>query len=194
MSYTVLADLKTHLGITGTTDDDALNALLAAVEAAIDQYTGRHFYGRLKTKYYREESVEDQTLHLFEDLISVTTLTNGDANAIASTSYWLLPRNDGPPYWRIELKSSYYWLFVTDGWIEVTGYWGYSMTPPESVVRASLLWASEMWGKMGAEGVTSHQIGDFSETFGGVTGLVGSPPDAARAFLDPLVRHWGYVD
>jgi len=191
MSYTELSALKSHLSITGTTDDDALNALLAAVEAAIDQYTGRHFYGRLKTKYYREESIENQTLHLFEDLISVTTLTNGDATAIAAANYWLLPRNDGPPYWRIELKSSYYWLFVTDGWIEVYGYWGYSMTPPESVVTGSLLWASALWGRKESEGIISHKIGDFMETFGEWS---TNPPDAARAFLDPLVRHWGYVD
>jgi type II secretory pathway pseudopilin PulG len=195
MAYTTLADLKTWLGITATTDDDALNDLLAAIESAIDLYCDRHFRAQTKTRYYTEDDLDDsdQILYIFDDdLISVTTLLNGDATTIASTSYWLEPRNDGPPYWKIQLKSSYYWSFITDGWIEVTGSWGYSTTPPAAVVRASLLWAAEMWGKKGAEGVKSHQIGDFSEAFGDPSEWVSYPPDAVRAFLDPLVRLCGY--
>lgn len=76
------------------------------------------------------------------DLLSVSGLTNGDGTTIASTSYRLEPRNNGPisssgngqPFRWIRLLSDEAWVFDTDGEIEVTGTWGYSTGPDATIV------------------------------------------------------------
>ena len=73
------------------------------------------------------------------DLLSVDSLTNGDATAINSTSYWLEPRNNGTtgngkPFRYIRLRSDESWVFNTDGEVTVTGTWGYSTGPDATIV------------------------------------------------------------
>lgn len=78
-----------------------------------------------------------RVLYLGRDLLTVTTLTNGDGNVISSTGYWLEPRND-PPYRQIRLRSSESWVFNTDGEITVAGTWGRTSSPPDDIVEAAL--------------------------------------------------------
>ncbi len=51
-----------------------------------------------------------------DDLLTITTLTNGDTTVITSTYYDLLPKNDSPKY-AIQLKESspYYWEVDANG-------------------------------------------------------------------------------
>ena len=136
MSYATAAELKSYLGISENTDDTLLAALLNRATAAIEQYTHRVFSAAVGTRYYRSDAVDGDTLHLDGDLYSVTTLTNGEGDTI--TEYWLLPRNEGPPYHAIKLKSGsdYSWTFGTDGEVEVYGEWGFSSDPPDDIVHA----------------------------------------------------------
>lgn len=71
-------------------------------------------------------------LWLGKDLLSVSTLTNGDESAISSTGYWLEPRND-PPYQWVHLKTSEQWNFNTDGEISVAGTWGFSTSADATI-------------------------------------------------------------
>ena len=63
---------------------------------------------------------------------------------IANKDFWLMPRNVGPPYHQIKLKSDtgIYWDWDTDYWVSVTGTWGYSTTPPDDIRRACTVLAA----------------------------------------------------
>jgi len=85
-----------------------------------------------------------RVLKLDRDLLSITTLTNGDTNTISSTGYWLEPRND-PPYRYIRLRTSEQWAFETDGEISILGVWGKSTAPSASIVQANLELAAYLY-------------------------------------------------
>src|SRR5512139_67933 len=142
MSYARLSELKIDLGIAYdvTTDDVLLQAYLDEATTAIETYTGRTFEAETDTRYFEDEAIDGHTLYVDRDLLTVTTLTNGDdsATVIPSTEYWLVDRNESPPYYGIRLKSdsTYTWEFDTDCWVSVLGTWGYSATPPADVKRA----------------------------------------------------------
>ncbi len=141
MAYVTVADLKTYLGTSGSGDDTLLATLISAATAIINAETGRHFEAETETRYYQPDAIDaddPSLLHLDGDLVSVTTLKNGEDETIPSTDYWLLPRNSGPPYHSIKLKtnSTDAWTFDTDGEISVAGAWGWSATPPADIVMA----------------------------------------------------------
>ena len=74
-----------------------------------------------------------------DDLLTVTTLTNGDEDEteITNAQYWLWPRNETPKT-GIKLKSDYSWEFDIDCFISVAGTWGY-MTAPDALVKGCAL-------------------------------------------------------
>lgn len=137
--YLSLADAHTLLGLaqTDTSDDAFLQLVLSGAQGAVDRYCGRTFEAQPATRYFGIASTRDNTLYVDQDLYSVTQLTNGDGIQVFSPSqYWLKPRNSGPPFGWIELKSTVVWQWVQDGEIAVTGLWGYSLTAPVDVVEA----------------------------------------------------------
>ena len=143
MSYARLTEVKLDLGIAydSTADDALLQAYLDEATTAIDTYTGRTFEAETETRYFEYGALDDGglTLVVDRDLLTVTTLTNGDdgATVIPSTEYWLVPRNSSPKHGiRLKADSTYQWEQDTDYWIGVLGTWGYSATPPRDVVRA----------------------------------------------------------
>lgn len=141
MAYLALADAHTLLGLAvGDTADDAfLQLVITGAQGAIDRYCGRTFEAQAATRYYGIEFTarDEQVLYLDQDLYSITSLTNGDGVALISPSqYWLMPRNAGPPYGWLKLKSTVLWQWTIDGEIAVTGLWGFSATAPVDVVEA----------------------------------------------------------
>ena len=130
-------------------DDELLEDALEDGAAYIESRTGKIFEAATETRYYRQESVDGLVLRLDQDLISVTTVLEGDTDQteIPSTEYWVQPRNEGPPYRRIEIKadSEYSWNWATDGWIEVTGSWGFCADAPNDIRRAALILAAYLY-------------------------------------------------
>jgi len=129
-----------HTITKAITDDDLIEDCIDDAVEYIESRTGKSFVATTDTRYYRQEAVNYLTLTLDEDLLTVTTLTKGDEDGteIDSDDYWLLPRNEGPPYRRIELKenSDHSWDWTTDGEISVAGTWGFSSNPPDDILRA----------------------------------------------------------
>jgi len=151
MAYIELEDLRSYLGIESdeTTDDDLLEGAIEDAQSYIESQTHRKFEKETTTKYYSRDALDryDSTiLQLDDDLLTVTELLNGDASntEITSDNYWLLDRNLGPPYHWIKLYSNegVYWQWDTDYWVEVTGTWGYSETPPGDIIRACTVCAA----------------------------------------------------
>lgn len=141
MSYVELEDLKRELKINGTSDDLLLSDKLHAAQEAIEAYCQRRFEAIEATRYYSAADLHGGRLWLDDDLLTVTTLLNGDGNTLTSGYYRLHPRNSGP-YHAIGLLNTAYWTFSTDGEIAVAGTWGYSASPDYLIQQATLWLAS----------------------------------------------------
>ena len=133
--YITLADFLSWQRSTSTdTADDAV--ILAMIEQAsrqIDQLTGRRFYPTTETHVFDIPMVDytdRDTIYLDDDLLALTTFTNGDASVIASSDYILRSPNV-TPYWAIKLRDT-----ATVGWeqntagsseqvLSVLGIWGW---------------------------------------------------------------------
>jgi hypothetical protein len=150
MAIIELGDLRGHLDIDLTSDNPLLQEAIESAQSYIEDQTNRKFEAETDTRYYDRSALDpdnSKLLNLYgDDLLTVTTLTNGDSSstAIAAANYWLVPRNSGPPYHGILLKTdiSDYWEWDTDYWVTVAGTWGYSTTPPYDIRRACILLAS----------------------------------------------------
>lgn len=145
-------DVKEYLsiGVDEDEDDDLLARIVNAANEYIEHQTGRIFEdpGVDATRYFRRANISTNgTLWFDEDLLSLTTLTNGDAAEITSGNYELLPYNITPKRAvRILDSSSFYWSFdYNDSKIAVTGRWAYSATVPYTAQQAAIRLASYIY-------------------------------------------------
>jgi hypothetical protein len=162
--YCSLAEIKNFLRIvsTDTNDDSVLEQLVEGSSRLIDIETRRTFYARSETHYYnvpesRELWIDD------DDLLAITTLTNGDTTTISNTEYNLIPANTVPKY-AIVLKegSLIYWQYSSAGnsemVISVAATWGYSSTTPTDIKVACMRIAERAYhnrfGENAAESTT----------------------------------------
>lgn len=127
--YSSLADFKTAIGITDTTDDARLLLILEAVSRAIDDYCGRHFSVRSETRYFTPARSDRL---LIDDLLSVTTLKTDEDSDLDydytwdSGDYLLHPRNSYP---KTEIKvhpnGDYSFPAGLVDSVEIAGPWGF---------------------------------------------------------------------
>ena len=155
MSYATLAEFKSAIGITDSTDDTPLQSVLDATDALIDNYTDRKqgFGTATETRYYNADTWQ---YVLVDDLVSVTTLTtddNGDGTYpttwVAGTDYNLAPGNaalDGWPYTELDVSVTYPKNFPKGVYrgVKVTGVFGWP-TVPNAVKQAAIIQASAVW-------------------------------------------------
>lgn len=126
--YADLVQLKADLGITATTDDTRLLAILVSASRAIDTLCDRTFYVETATKYF------DAERPLFiDDLLLVTTLKTDEDNdgtyentLTENTDFYLYPLNRYPKTRAKIVPSGSYGIF---GYFmkgcEIIGSWGY---------------------------------------------------------------------
>lgn len=142
--YCTLDNYKTY-GIpdagTNADDDAVIEKLIEMASRYIDRKTGRTFYARTETHYF--DYPKTRFLKLSDDLLSVTTLTNGDGNTIADTEYNLIEYNT-TPYYALELTdiSTTFWQPTSSGsylkCIQLAGSWGYSAIAPDDIEIATM--------------------------------------------------------
>lgn len=157
MAYTTVADLKTYMDISTSTDDALLTVLIGAAQKQIETLTGRVFevaadstrvYTPLGPDYGGNLWIDGITLGLDYDLCQLTSITNGDGANIPTNAVSLLPLN-GVPYSaiRIKLNQAYAWTYTgsPDGSVSIVGRWGYSITPPADVVELTKETAARMY-------------------------------------------------
>lgn len=127
-NYCTLEQVKELAGIETSDDDTLLAELITRASAMVDSYTRRQFAERTETRYYTPNTdTTGQILYLDDDLLSITTLLNGDDAEISAEGYTLLPLNFTPKN-RVKLKSNYSWVWAvedSEGALSVTGQWGY---------------------------------------------------------------------
>jgi len=196
MSYATLAEFKSAVGITDSADDTALQSVLDATDALINNYTDRRqgFGTASETRYY---TAEDYEYVLTDDLVSVTTLqTDDDANGTyettwtSGTDYVLAPRNaalDGFPYTEIDTSVTWPRNFPKDVYlgVKVVGVFGFPSVPA-AVKQAEIIQAGAVWNSRTAPfGV----IG--SADLGGILRMSRALHPEAALILEPYRKRSG---
>jgi hypothetical protein len=153
MTWLSLEDMRGYLDIDITSDNPLIQEAIEDAQSYIESQTNRKFEAETDTRYYDRSALDrwdSRLLNLYQDdLLTVTTLTNGDSSstAIVAANYWLTPRNEGPPYHGVLLKTdiSDYWQWDTDYWVSIAGTWGYSATVPNDIHRAAQVLAAYLY-------------------------------------------------
>lgn len=128
--YTTLARVSSlkRISSVNAVEDTVLEAMISASSRMIDAYCRRQFYPSVRTRLY--DVPQTRMLFLEDDLLSLTTLTNGDLAVITSTDY-ILESSGRYPYWGIRLRdtSNLFWSYNSAGSVErvisVLGECGY---------------------------------------------------------------------
>jgi hypothetical protein len=191
--YATLSDLKNYLSSNGMLDavqDDLLTDCLLEAEGAIDAYTRRNFAGTAGTVYYSRwtANVAGPALYLDRDLVTLTSLVNGDGQTIPVGSVWVEPRNEGPPYRVLRLYSSYVYSWNTDSEIIVSGTWGFSTSAPEDIHGAAVRLAAY---RFRLKDVGPGDVAGFSEA--GETTIARGLPEDLKFVLAPYRSKSGGV-
>lgn len=132
--YCTLVEFKQSLRSTGlsteSNDDSFIEEIIERSSRYIDTATQRHFYAQTATKYLDLPVPASRKLNLPDDLLTVTTLTNGDGVVLTTADYYLHPRNEIAKYAVVLKESSVYsWQpdadSNTENAITLVGTWGY---------------------------------------------------------------------
>jgi hypothetical protein len=176
----------------GTTENGLLSACIDRAEDAIDAYTRRTFAGTAGTVYYNRftqgAQIVNQALYLDRDLHTLVGVVNGDATTIPVGSVWVEPRNQGPPYRILRLKSSYVWTWNTDSDVTISGTFGYSTVAPDDIVQATVRWSAYLWRQ---KDTGPGDVAGFQES--GEVVIAKGIPDDIKALLSPYRSRTGGV-
>lgn len=188
-NYVSVDDVKVFASITDTSFDIRLALLIPVVEIAVETHCRRWFYAKTQTRRYDAqnytrtlygrlpdshdakyvESRSGKKLWLDADLISLTTLMNGNDTEIPTTEVFLYPLQ-GPPYRWIEIKehSTYSFTYVNtpQSAFAVTGEWGDTRASSVELVKlACKAWVAMLLDDDLGKGIQSKSIGDFSVSY-----------------------------
>ena len=189
-AYASTTEFKNYARIdsTDTTDDAVIGDILEAASRLIDTETRRTFYARIETRNY--DVPDGNTLYIEDDdLLAITTLTNGDDTVLASTEYILMPANSYPKYAiKIKQSSDYTWESESDGdyeqVISILGSWGYSYSAPADIQEACLEIATAFYHRRFGENMAAES----TLTAGGVMITPKDIPASARSILMNYAR------
>ena len=150
------------MGVTASTDDSLLSLCIDRAQHTIESYTNRTFEALTDTtrKYtpiidrissglgYSGDLIDDYTIDTSYDLISITSITNGDGTAVPTSAVVTMPLNFTPA-WAVRIKqaSGYFWTYTgsPEASVSITGRWGFSLTAPANIQQACLRLASNYY-------------------------------------------------
>ena len=189
MAYTTAAAFKTFRNITGAGDDALIATLITAVQQMIDNYTGRTFEAAAdSTRYFTVgRDTEGYYLWFDQDICSITTVSNGDADSteVTSSEYTTFPRNE-TPYFGIKIlrSAAKVWQYDEDheDAISVLGKWAYSTTAPADIIQAAHLWIAHLYDRRLSED------GDLVIVPGTSVSISRGVPQTVRTILDSYRR------
>ena len=149
--YCTLANVREFgkFAASDTAHNTLIENLIDRVSALFDLDCGRVIVPNADSTHYftlddiadcdMEGGIKTGDLVLDDTLLSVTTLTNGNGDSIASSEYFLMPRSyERKSFIRIKEASTVAWDFDTDGFIAVAGRWGYTASVPEDIRQAAI--------------------------------------------------------
>lgn len=192
--YIGTTDLRAYLSPDNalpTTQNGLLQDCIDRAESAINDYTRRNFVGTAGTAYINRFSagqVSGQALYLTQDLYALDGVLNGDGRVITSGSVWLEPRNVGPPYRVVRLKSQFVWIWNTDSDLIVSGTFGFSLVAPDAIKQATIRYAAHLFKQ---KDVGPSDVAGFPEA--GEVSYPKGMPDDVRYLLAPYRSRSGGV-
>jgi hypothetical protein len=160
--YCTLAELKSALRITDSTDDTLLESAIESASRRIDGYTGRFFYQTASTAVPMYPY--DEYLLVFPNDVATTTITikiDSEANGTYATTltqgtdYVLQPRNVpiySRPYESARMVGgATFPLFTLPSFetVQVTTVWGWASIP-DDVNQACILLAMRQFARLNA--------------------------------------------
>ncbi len=160
--YCTLAELKSALRITDSTDDTLLESAIESASRRIDGYTGRFFYQTASTAVPMYPY--DEYLLVFPNDVATTTITikiDSQANGTYATTltqgtdYVLQPRNVpiySRPYESARMVGgATFPLFTLPSFetVQVTTVWGWASIP-DDVNQACILLAMRQFARLNA--------------------------------------------
>jgi uncharacterized phiE125 gp8 family phage protein len=191
MAYATVAELKSYLDITDSSEDGLLSTLLSAAQKAIERRTRRVFEASTDTTKQLDAImpyVNGRWLHVSEvgDLCAVTSVVNGDGATLTTAVYVTEPRNviaNEEPIRAIKLKDAsavaWTWTGTPEAAISVTGRWAYSVTAPAEIAQATKRLAAYMYRQKDA--------GTFDVVAAPDMGTITTPQGFPRD-VDQLIR------
>lgn len=187
MAYTDNTAVKLYLGLTGSGDDAFITTLIARAQAMIDKLTGRTFEASADTtRYFFRKDVDlwSGTLWFDGDLCSITSVTNGDGNAVTVSDIQTMPTNSAPYYaLRINPTVGAFTAGAANAdRITVVGKWAYSTSAPADIVHATVKLAGFLYR-------SRENGGDGDRTI--LTGTATLAPLTIPADVQAIVR--GYA-
>ena len=201
MAYITTAQLKSYMGITASTDDTLLSLCIDRAQSAIDSYTNRTFESTADTtrRYtpiidrinsgmgFNGDLIDDYTIDTQYDLISITSITNGDGSSVPTSAVVTLPLNFTPA-WSVRIKqaSGYFWTYTgsPEASVSIVGRWGYSLTAPANIQQATLRLASQMYRQRDG----SPDLSDTIISADGSTIVNSAMRSDVKALLNPYRR------
>jgi hypothetical protein len=153
--YATLAELKSSLAITDTSDDALLELSITATSRMIDDFTGRFFYanGTTQSPVTRYYTALDPWSLAVDDFVSINEIAidsnfNQTFGTVWATSDFMVePINNshrGWPYTRILATGRYVWPYYLPQSCRVKGVWGWPSLPSE-VNQACLIQSSRLF-------------------------------------------------
>jgi hypothetical protein len=136
---------------------------------------------------FNGDLIDDYTIDTQYDLISITSITNGDTTNIPTANVVTLPLNFTPA-WAVRIKqaSGYFWSYTgsPEASVSIVGRWGYSLTAPANIQQATLRLASQMYRQRDG----SPDLSDSIISADGSAIVSGAMRSDVKALLNPYRR------
>ena len=153
--YATLAELKSSLTITDTSDDALLELAITSTSRMIDDFTGRFFYanGTSQSPVIRYYTPNDPWSLAVDDFVSISEIATDDnfnqtwSTVWATSDFMVEPINNprrGWPYTRLLATGRYVWPYYLPQACKITGVWGWPAVPSE-VNQACILQSARIF-------------------------------------------------
>lgn len=145
MAYPTLTELKAFCSVSGSTDDTILTEILNGVIDLCKTHTSREFVAAASVKEFDRENIRGlYLLGDLPDLVTVTSITNGDGQVIPLALIQTQPFQAPHNALSIRKNKGYVWQDQPN-LIQVNGLWGYSADVPNAIRLSILIQSKAMY-------------------------------------------------
>lgn len=199
MALTTVSNVKTKLGISGSTEDTVLTALVAQSEAVILRWLNRNIEQATYTEYPR--GYGSQTLRLRQQPVASITSVHVDpqrqfaASTLLATSEYTLVNSAlirVGNVWPSSRENRFGLLYDAHtpsvGVIKVVYVAGYAAVPADITAAADMLTARMYAMRQTGDLLQSENLEDYGYARGGDSGTGGDVLRNVKALLAPYRR------
>jgi len=172
MPLTVLADVKSYLGISNSTDDSFINLLIADVQVVIESYCHRKF--DVATYTSEQHNVNHKIFTKQTPIKTVTNIVRLDGSIINTipegnglTNYRIFPGYvELLDYKYVTMGNKLKYVNSEESYVEITYSAGYDVPPADLSLAAIKLTALEYKeSRENRLGLESYSEGSIKETY-----------------------------